>query len=320
MARRVQPLEDRLMNDSTASALRMNAVNTTRSMVLYAIGACAGLALAGIDLFTAPGTATRHIPAENIASVNQQPVLRSDFITQVETETGRSFKQSSRAEQLRVLDSMVKEELLVQRGLELGFAETDQTTRNALAAVVGQQMTAEVATSLPGDPQLLDYYQRHRERYATEGTMTVQHLLLPQGGGLSSEAGLERAREAVKELRSGAPVAAVIEHYGLREARPTDEDFYFAAKVHLGNELFEVARTLGVGAVSEPVRGSDGVHLLRMVRHAPPVPGTFEQFHDQVLSDLRTEREERITASTLKFLRDRAVILIASDYTDDYKP
>jgi hypothetical protein len=78
------------LNDSLADRVRAPAsqVSTTRSMVLCAIGAVIGLIIAGIGLFSARGTATNNVPPEDIALVNQRPVLRSDFVTQLESETG----------------------------------------------------------------------------------------------------------------------------------------------------------------------------------------------------------------------------------------
>jgi hypothetical protein len=122
-------------------------MNVTRSLVLCAIGAVVGLAIAGVGLFSARGTATHNVPPEDIALVNQRPVLRSDFVTQLESETGETFEQATRAEKLKVLGEMIREELLVQRGLELDFAETDQMTRNALAMAMDQQALAEVIAS-----------------------------------------------------------------------------------------------------------------------------------------------------------------------------
>jgi hypothetical protein len=48
-------------------------VNVTRSMVLCAIGAVVGLAIAGVGLFSARGTATHTVPPEDIALVKQRP-------------------------------------------------------------------------------------------------------------------------------------------------------------------------------------------------------------------------------------------------------
>jgi hypothetical protein len=57
------------------------------------------------------------VPYEAVALVNGQPLLRGDFITQLETQTGESLATSARDTQLRVLNDMVREELLVQRSV-----------------------------------------------------------------------------------------------------------------------------------------------------------------------------------------------------------
>jgi hypothetical protein len=90
-------------------------VNTARAMTLCAIGALVGLGIAGYGLFTASGTSIRAVPAEDVATVNQRPVLRSDFINQVEMETGKRFEDTPRSARLQVLEEMVREEILVQR-------------------------------------------------------------------------------------------------------------------------------------------------------------------------------------------------------------
>ena len=112
--------------------------------------------------------------------VNQRPILRSDFITQLENETGKQFEATSRGEQLKVLDEMVREELFVQRALELDFAETDQGVRTALVSAISDQTIAEVTTSQATEQQLRDYFQKHPGQWATEGVMTLRHFVLPK--------------------------------------------------------------------------------------------------------------------------------------------
>jgi hypothetical protein len=149
-------------------------VNPSRALWLYAIGAVTGLMIAGYGLFTASGTSTRTVPPENIATVNQRPILRSDFITQLAMETGETLSEASRVDQLKVLEEMVREELLVQRALELDFGETDQNSRNALVSAISDQAIAEVTTSQPTELELRDYFQQHPGKWATEGTMSLR--------------------------------------------------------------------------------------------------------------------------------------------------
>ena len=289
-------------------------VNTTRSMVLCAIGAVIGLVIAGMGLFSARGTATHTVPPEDIALVNQRPVLRSDFVNQLESETGEPFDQATRAEKLKVLDEMIREELLVQRGLELDFAETDQMTRNALAMAMDQQALAEVTTSQPSEQQLREFFDKNPTRYASDGILTVRHLVL-----LASGDALQKAHEAVAALRANTPVEQVITRYGLTEPRNDGEEFYFAAKIHLGDTLYSEALKLQDGEVSEPLQTADGIHIVKVIKDKVPVPLSFERARLQVLTDLKNAQQERLMAATMRFLRERSKILIAGDYTD-YKP
>ena len=56
-----------------------------RSLILCAAGALLGLVIAGFGLFTAHGTRTAGVPAEDVALVNGVPILMSDYIQQVRT-------------------------------------------------------------------------------------------------------------------------------------------------------------------------------------------------------------------------------------------
>ena len=295
-------------------------------MVLCAIGAVVGLAIAGVGLFSARGTATHNVPPEDIALVNQRPVLRSDFVTQLEGETGESFDQATRAEKLKVLDEMIREELLVQRGLELDFAETDQMTRNALAMAMDQQALAEATTSQPSEQQLREFFNKNPARYASDGILTVRHLVLVAasggaGGGAASggEQAMQKAHEAVSALRANTPVEAVIAKFGLTEPRNDGDEFYFAAKIHLGDAVYAQALRMKEGEVSEPLQAADGIHIVQVIKDKVPVPLSFEHARLQVLTDLKNAQQERLMAATMKFLRERSKILIAPDYSD-YKP
>lgn len=308
------------MNDSIADAVRAPAsqVSTARSMLLCAAGAIIGLIIAGIGLFSARGTATHNVPPEDIALVNQRPVLRSDFVTQLESETGETIEQTTRAEKLKVLDEMIKEELLVQRGLELDFAETDQATRNALATAMDQQALAEATTSQPTEQQLRDFYEKHPAKYASDGILTVRHLVLPVGKDTPEQRAHE-ARDVVNALRTNTPVEEVVARYGLTEPRNDGDEFYFAARIHLGEALFAKALKLEPGEVTEPEPQPDGIHIVKVLQDKAPVPLTFERARLQVLTDYKNAQQERLMSATMKFLRERAKILIATDYAD-YKP
>ena len=205
-------------------------------------------------LFTAKGTVTHTVPPENVALVNQRPILRTDFIAQAEALYNTPFGETTMPQRMKVLHDMIREELFVQRGLELDFPSNDPDTRAGLVAAVEQQVAANVTAARPSDAELRKFYEENADKYSSEGLMTLHDLLLPKARAAAPDAIL-LMRRAAEELRSGVPVAAVIKTYGLEElgggrgrgAPPGSEEFYFAEKIHVGEQMFSVALSLDDG-------------------------------------------------------------------------
>jgi parvulin-like peptidyl-prolyl isomerase len=272
-----------------------------------AIGAIVGLGVAGYALFTAKGTSTLIVPPEDVALVNQQPISRSDFLIQLQTLYSTDLAHATAAERQKVLNDMIREELFVQRAKELDVAAIDPEVRAAMVSSVEQEIAADAITARPGDDQLHAFYQAHQDRYASEGTMTVRDLIFPPQPP-------DRARQAAQALQSGNPVEAVLQRYGGRDSgRTKDQEFYFAAKIHLGDRDFALARGLKNGGVSAPLAEPDGVHLLVMIKNNPPIPMDFAQAYDQVVTDFRDDAIRRLRIGDEAFFRKRANILIAPD-------
>ena len=92
------------------------------------------------------------------------------------------------------------------------------------------------------------------------------------------------------------------------------EEFYFAAKIHLGDRLFAAARQLKAGEVSMPVQMPDGIHLLVVQENIVPVVAPFATVRDKVLASYIDAQSKLLTAANDKFLRKRADIQIADRY------
>lgn len=273
-----------------------------RSMLLAAVGAVIGLAIAGYGLFTAQGTRTASIPAEDAALVNNVPILRADLIAQVTALYSVPFAQTTRAQRQKVLDDMIREELYVQRGVEMGLSNDDIDVRQALVQATEGAIAQDAMTSKPSEDELHQWYEAHREKYASEGMMTLHEWIVPRGSD---------AQRIAASLREGISPATL----GLKTSGRVDdgEEFYFAAEEHLGKSIFAVARTLNDGAVSDPVPARDAVHILQMVRNKPPVLAPYAEAHAQVLADFLADKVRRLQEGNKRFLKKRADVKIASD-------
>lgn len=273
-----------------------------RSMLFAATGAAIGLAIAGYGLFTAQGTRTAAIPAENAALVNNIPILRADLIAQTTALYTLPYAQTTLEQKQKVLDDMIREELYVQRGVEMGLSNDDIDVRQALVQATEGAIAQDAMTSKPSDTELTRWYASHSNKYASEGMMTLHEWIVPRG--------LDAPR-IVAALRSGASPTSL----GLKTSGRVDdgEEFYFAAEEHLGKAIFALARKLNDGAVSDPIAAPDGIHILQMIENRRPVPTPYADARDQVLSDFLADKIGRLQEGNKRFLKKRADIKIASD-------
>src|SRR5271170_6093198 len=202
-------------------------MSSRRSFVFMGCGALLGLLMAGYSLFTARGTSTLIVPPEDVALVNQQPISRVDYLQQLQTLYGVDLQHATATQRRTVLDVMIREELFVQRGMELDVASTDPDVRAAMVNAVEQEIAADATTAQPTDAQLRSYYLAHQARYASEGSMTVGDYVFP----LSES---NAAAEAAEVLKSSAPTPELLARWhGSDSGKTVGEEFYFAVRIHL---------------------------------------------------------------------------------------
>lgn len=285
----------------------VSRVSTRRSFVFMGCGALLGLLMAGYSLFTARGTSTLTVPPEDVALVNQQPISRSDYLLQLQTLYGVDLQHATAAQRRKVLEDMIREELFVQRGKELDVASTDPDVRSAMVNAVELEIAADAITAQPDEAQLRAYYALHHGRYASEGIMSLHDFVFPL-----SEANAATAAAAM--LRAGAPTPEILARWRASGSdKRLEDEFYFAAKIHLGEPLFTTASDLPDGAVSAPIIRPDAVHVLYMIKNNKPVPFDFAAARDQVLTDFHNDAVGHLRTGDESFLRKRANVLIADD-------
>jgi parvulin-like peptidyl-prolyl isomerase len=296
-------------------------------MVLLALGALLGLAIAGYGLFTAKGTRSQSVPPEDLALVNNRPILRSDFMTQVQTEFATPFAESLPEQRAKVFKDMVAEELQVQRGLEIDLPSFDPDVRNALVAGVQLEVTADVMAQQPTDQELRAYYEAHKDRYVGEGMLRLRDLVAKSDAAAAAtatatataEQAMANAQRAVTALRAGMTVEQAVQRYRLEDSGAlmaagrvdTGEIFEFAARAKLAREIYAAAATLQGGQVSEPIRQNDGAHVVVMIEHRMPVREDYAAAADQVWTDYKNEAQARVREANVRYLRGRADILLS---------
>ncbi|MFN8641460.1 MAG: hypothetical protein U0802_07320 [Candidatus Binatia bacterium] len=134
-----------------------------RPIVLLALGALLGALLAAAGL-TAPGTG--RLPPDVVALVNQAPIRTEDYTRMLAAVASDRRAPLEEADKQHVLDRLIEEELLVQRGLTLDLPRLDRRVRADLTQGVIDGIASQASDHEPSDDELRAFYDGHRDVFA----------------------------------------------------------------------------------------------------------------------------------------------------------
>ena len=250
-----------------------------------------------------------------IAKVNDRHIDRTEFATAYQALLADKDKAPTAADQRLVLDRLIEEELLVQRGMEIGLLDGDAQVRKTVAMAVIEFVLAQKGSEALSDLSLRRYYAEHKARFTPARRLQVERIFVPYDEAPREAAGaalLDRIRTA---LRGGTPFAEAAAHFGTEILPPLPRIMLTPEKMidYLGPDLTEAAVRLPAGAVSDALPGPNGWHFLRVVRNQPGKPPAFETVRAQLIDALRRDNDDRALRDYLDWLRNRADIVLAED-------
>lgn len=290
---------------------------------LLALGSAVGLALAATSLFvparTGPGpdapvhagAAAGRLPtvADAVASVNGVAIPRSEFDRALDALQRDRRDPLGPGDRKRILARLVDEELLLQRGLELGLARRDPKVRNDLVSAVIDTAVGDASSIEPSGEEVAAFYRDNADFFAEPGRVRARDFFVRVAAGTDEGAARARAEEIAKRLRAGEDVETVARS-GDDAVTTLPDALLPPAKLveYLGPTASRGALSLAAGQVAEPARGSDGFHVVLVLeRESGDVP-PLEEVETLVRSELRRRRGEQSLREYLDGLRSRARI------------
>lgn len=295
---------------------RMAEVHPRRSLTLFACGTALGLGIAAYGLFTAAGTRIAGVPPEDIALINGRHILRSDFVAQTQVEAAMPYDQTTKEQRLKVLQEMIDEEIMVQRGLEVDLAASDPDVRAAEVAGVQLEVDADVLAQQPSDQQLEAYFNAHRDKYSGEGIMTLRDLIVQPDETTTPEQARAKAKTAADAFRKGTSGDDAAATNGLKDSGKLDRGdmFDFAVRIKLSPQLYAVASKLAAGQASDPVEDGGITHVLFMEKRQQAAERTFADARDAVFQDYKKDEQARVESANLQYLKSKADIQLAPEF------
>ena len=149
--------------------------STKLRLPLWIAGAVTGLMIAAAGMVEKkdhkkPDT----LPAGNIARVGDTLIPISRYAVLLDDLSADKRNPLTNQDRKFALDRLIDEELLIQRGVELGLASNAPAVRKAIASAVISQVVADASTTLPDEVVLREFYLSAHTFFSSPGQFHVR--------------------------------------------------------------------------------------------------------------------------------------------------
>ena len=146
---------------------------TTKRLTWLIVGGFCGLLFAGYGIFTKISI-NQTLDSNTIATVNNTPITRETYLRAIDRYSSDSKDALNNNDRTWVLQRLIEEELLVQRGLSLGIITTDNDVRGAIVRALIASINTEAAAMMPNEEELFEYYNSNEEKFTYPATISIQ--------------------------------------------------------------------------------------------------------------------------------------------------
>ena len=137
------------------------------------VGGLCGLLFAGYGIFTKISI-NQTLDSNTIATVNNALITRETYLRAIDRYNSDTKDALDKNDRAWVLQRLIEEELLVQRGLSLGIITTDNDVRGAIVRALIASINAEAAAMMPNEEELFEYYNSNEEKFTYPATISIQ--------------------------------------------------------------------------------------------------------------------------------------------------
>lgn len=285
---------------------------TTRKRVaLLALGACAGLIMAAAGLVERWSRSPDELPVGAIARVGGKIITQARYRQVLNDLAADKRVPLSAQDRQFVIDRLVDEELLIQRGIELGLADSSPQIRKALAAAVIGQLAAEAEASLPDEQALRRLYESDPEFFTSTARFRLRWLRLPA----SDDAAQRKAEDAYRQLSNGVALEEVSQSTGLEPVPILPDALLPLSKIrdYLGPALTGQVSMLKRGAFSKPIEDNGDMHVLQLLDYRPEVLPPFEEARPVLEAEYLRRAGDEALRQYVQWLRLRSEVIVVQE-------
>jgi parvulin-like peptidyl-prolyl isomerase len=149
------------------------------------------------------------------------------------------------------------------------------------------------------EDEIKDYFDKHRSNYKTDSRVRVAQIVVRD---------MATAQKAMEKLDAGENFANVAARMSIGPEAGRGGDLGFITRWVMPNPLDKTIFNLPVNKISPIVQSSYGFHIFKVLESLPAKDRNLADVRQDVIADIRLQKEESAFAGWLEELKNKAVI------------
>ena len=255
---------------------------------------------------------------KSVATVNGESISEEQFLKYA-INLGANLDSEEDINILELLlERMIEEELLVQRGIELSLHKNDIEVRKTII----QQVIAfiiQVEDTQPDEEELINYFQKNINKYKPTELIHVNSIFVESNNEGSILLGSEYDFKSQKDLfdkiysqlnfKSFSEVKNEFNQPQIVEL-PNKTINLKDCRLYLNNKVCNEIILLENEEISQPIFYQNGYFIFQMIekKRAEIDDNFFEKVRDKVLFDYLNQKDDQKLIDYIKYLKNNADI------------
>tara|TARA_B110000503_G_C7084923_1_gene386837 strand:- start:92 stop:985 length:894 start_codon:yes stop_codon:yes gene_type:complete len=275
---------------------------------LLATGAIAGTVLAATGLFKVGD----NVPTvDAVAIVNDISIGKTDYLAVLNLLADDKRAPLTSSDRQQVLERILEEELLVERGLEIGLAQSDPSVRKAIVSALIDSVTREAAAHEPDEDELEQFYRDNNAYFTPPERLQVRRMVFREDNDRIEQesSSRQRADSAYKAL-AHASFDEVSRLYSDPDTLGLPKTSLPPHKLsgYLGPTQSEVVMTMQPGQYSAPLSDGNGFTILLLVDRVEDKAQELHSIRNVVSKEYKRRAGDAALREYLDMLRAQATI------------